>query len=377
MSRWESPRRRRTPGRLLPVALLVVAGVAASLLTSAPAPPVDDTPVVDDAAWARPRPGLWVPLPPAPITSRIDHAIAGDGDRVAVWGGFDARGRPLHDGAVFDLGAGTWTRVPGAGSGATAAEAVWVGDEVVIVAPTVTRTYDTARRIWRDGPSLPLADVGTLEHLGVVGGVVVAVTRPPVVGGRALAVLAWQPAARRWRRLPDPPAATADGQILVPTDTSVSVLRPGAPGRAGVGADLDPTRSDPAWRAVDPPPVTDRPIDRLLGVSVGDRIVLVGADDDGAAVYAAVRDDANAWRRVPVPPVAVTRDADLLATSRDVVVWDRRAGAGASLDVAAGRWARVPRSPAADGVPRPAVAAGADLVTWGGLGPVGAVHRIP
>jgi hypothetical protein len=123
--------------------------------------------------------------------------------------------------------------------------------------------------------------------------------------------------------------------------------------------------------------VADRPIDRLLGVSVGDRIVLVGAADDGAAVYAAVRDDANAWRRVPVPPVAVTRDADLLATSRDVVVWDRRAGAGASLDVAAGRWARVPRSPAADGVPRPAVAAGADLVTWGGLGPVGAVHRIP
>lgn len=380
MSRWEAPRSRRTPGRVLLSVLLAVAGVTAALALLPGRPPTGDdpraTPVVDDAAWTRPRPGLWIPLPAAPVTSRIDHAIAGRGDRVAVWGGFDARGHPLHDGAVFDLGTGTWTPVPGTGSGGAAAEAAWVGDEVVIVTPTATRAYHTVQRTWRDVPALPLADAATLEHLGVTRDVLVAATRPVADGGGGPAVLAWPHDARRWRRLPDPPVGTDDGAILVSTDARLTVLRPGASGHHGVGADLDPTRSDPAWRSTAPPPATTRPIDRLLAASVGDRIVLVGAADDGDAMYAAVRDDPGGWRRLPVPPVAVTRDADLLATARDAVVWDRRAGAGAALDIVTGRWTRVPPSPAADGVPRPAVAAGPDLVTWGGLGPIGAVHRL-
>jgi len=377
MSRWESPGSRWIPGRVLPVALLVVAVVAAAwALTSPRVPRVDDTRVVDDAAWTRPRPGLWVPLPVAPVTSRIDHAIAGRGDRVAVWGGFDARGHPLHDGAVFDLAVGRWTRVPGAGPGSSAAEAAWVGDEVVVVSPTMTRAYDTVRRVWRDGPALPRRVVA-LDRVAATRDAVVALARQVGTSVPAPAtVLAWPHGARRWRRLPDPPVMPGGPAVLVLTDRRLTVLRPAASGHDGVGADLDPATSDPVWRTVAPPPEVDRALDRLLGVAVGDRIVLVGAADDGAAAYAAVRDRSGAWRRVPAPPVAVTRATDLLATARDVVMWDRRTGTGAALDVVTRRWTRVPRSPAADDVPRPAVTAGADLVTWGGLGPVGAVHRI-
>lgn len=379
MSRWEAPRSRRGPGAVLPVVLLAVLGaVAAWALTARPAPRDDDAraTVVDDTTWTRPRPGLWLSLPVAPVTSRIDHAIAGHDDRVAVWGGFDSRGHPLPDGAVFDVGTGTWTRVPAVGPRGTSAEAVWVGDDVVVVTATATRAWDTRRRIWRIGPTLPDA-VGAPERLGVAGGVVVAVVRPVADGaGAGPTVLAWPRDGRRWRPLPDPPVAPSATAVLVPTASRLTILRPGAKGRGGVGADIDPSRPGSAWRTIAPPPRATRPLARLLGVAVGDRVVLVGADADGVAVYAAVRDRRGTWRRIPVPPEAVTADDDLLASARRAVLWDRRVGAGATLDLVAGRWGRVPRSPAADGVPRPAVVVGADLVTWGGLGPIGAVHRI-
>ncbi|HSJ46026.1 MAG TPA: hypothetical protein VK923_15240 [Euzebyales bacterium] len=367
---------------MLLVALLVAAGVVAAWTARAPGTlQIGDTratPTAGDTAWAPPRPGLWVPLPAAPVLSRIDQAITGRGDRVVVWGGFDARGRPLHDGAVLDVGSGDWTRLPTAGAGGTSAEAVWVGDDVVIVSRTATRTYDAVRRIWRDGPPPPLGDAEVLEHVVAMGDLVIAHTRPAVDGSRMRpGALVWSRDTRRWRRLPDPQAGPADGGVVLATATRLVTLRPASPQAHVIAAELDPSAPDAAWAAVAPPPAADRPLDRLLGAVVDDRIVLVGADQAGDAVHAVVRDLQDTWRPIPLPPVAVTTDDDLLAVGRGAVLWDRRAGAGVVLDIAAGRWDRIPTSPAADRVPRPAVAAGPHLVTWGGLGPVGAVLRVP
>lgn len=337
------------------------------------------TPTAEDAGWTPPRSGLWVPLPAAPVRSRIDHAIAGRGDRVAVWGGFDAVGRPLDDGAVFDVGSGAWTRLPAAGTGGMSAEAVWVGDEIVIVSAADTWTYDARRRIWRDGPTLPLRDAEVLERLTATDGLVIALTRPAVGGIRGRSgTLVWTPGTHRWRRVPDPPAAPADGGVVVATGTRLVALRPASPLAPAAAAELDPSAvPDAAWRTVAPPPAADRQLGRLVGVVVEGRVVVVAADEAGDPHYAVVRDRPGTWRRIAVPPPAITTDDDLLAVGRRAVLWDRRAGAGVVLDVAAGRWDPMPRSPAADGVPRPAVAAGPHLVTWGGLGAIGAVHRVP
>jgi hypothetical protein len=337
------------------------------------------TSTAEDAGWTPPRSGLWVPLPAAPVLSRIDHAIAGRGDRVAVWGGFDAVGRPLDDGAVFDVGTGAWTRLPAAGTGGTAVEAVWMGDEIVIVSAAGTRTYDAERRIWRDGPALPLRDAEVLEHVTAIDGLVIAFTRPAIGGTPARpGAQVWARDSRRWRRLPDPPAAPTTGGAILTADRRLVALRPASARAQAVAAELDPSAStDASWTAVAPPPGADRPLDRLLGAVVDGRVVVVAGDDAGDARYAVVRDRRGTWRRIPVPPGAVTTDDDLLAIGGHAVLWDRRAGAGVVLDVAAGRWDRIPRSPAADGVPRPAVAAGPRLVTWGGLGAVGAAYRVP
>jgi hypothetical protein len=383
MGAWEAPRSGRTPRRLLLVVLLVVAGAMTTWVVRTPGTPRVDatrvTPTADDAAWRPPRSGLWVPLPAAPVLSRIDHAIAGRGDRVAVWGGFDARGRPLDDGAVLDVGAGVWTRLPAAAVGGTSAEAVWVGDEVVIVSARATRTYDAERRTWRDGPTLPLRDAEVLDRVTATDDVVIALTRPAVgdIRGRPGA-LVWARGMRRWRRVPEPPASPTDGGVVVATGTRLLALRPPSPRAPAAAAELDPSAApDAAWRTVAPPPAADHSLDRLVGAVVEGRVVVVAADAAGDAHYAVVRDRRGAWRRIPVPPTAITTDDDLLAVGRRAVLWDRRPGAGLVLDVSAGRWDRMPRSPVADGVPRPAVAAGPHLVTWGGLGPIGAVHRVP
>lgn len=379
---WEAPRSGRRPRRLVLVVLLVVAGATTTWLVRTPETArVGATriaPTADDAGWRPPKPGLWVPLPVAPVLSRIDHAIAGRGDRVAVWGGFDARGRPLDDGAVFDVVAGTWTRLPAAATGGMAADAVWVGDQVVIVSTTATRTYDTARRTWRDGPPLPLRDTEVLERLTFTDELVIALTRPAVGSARVRpGALVWTPGSRQWRRVPDPPAAPANGGVVVATSTRLVALRPASPRAPAAAAELDPSAPDAAWTVVVPPPAADRPLGRLVAAVIGGRVVVVAADESGDAHYAVVRDRRGTWRRIPVPPPAVTTDDDLLAAGRRAVLWDRRAAAGVVLDITAGRWHRIPRSPGADGVPRPAVAAGPHLVTWGGLGPIGAVHRVP
>jgi len=384
MGAWEAPRSRRSPLPVVLVGLLLVAAGAAAVWTvrTPGTLQVDATrvmPTAEEAGWTPPRSGLWAPLPAAPVLSRIDHAIAGRGDRVAVWGGFDARGRPLDDGAVFDVSAGAWTRLHAAGTGGTAAEAVWVGDEIAIVSAAGTRTYDAERRIWHDGPALPLRDAEVLQHVTATDGLVIAFTRPAVGGTRARpGALLWPRDARRWRRLPDPPAAPTTGGVILAADMRLVALRPASPRVRAVAAELDPSApTDAAWTAVAPPPGADRPLDRLLGTVVNGRVVVVAGDDAGDARYAVVRDRRGTWRRIPVPPGAITSDDDLLAVGGQAVLWDRRAGAGLVLDVAAGRWDRIPRSPAADGVPRPAVAAGPRLVTWGGLGPVGAAYRVP
>lgn len=57
-------------------------------------------------------PGLWRLLPPSPLTPRVGHALVATGRQLMVWGGADALGRPLTDGAVFDLATGRWRRLP-------------------------------------------------------------------------------------------------------------------------------------------------------------------------------------------------------------------------------------------------------------------------
>ena len=80
-------------------------------------------------------PGEWAQLAiPSGISGRIFHVSAWDGKRLIVWGGLGSSGQRFGDGAVFDLGAGTWTTIPSLGAPTPRSQAtgVWTGEEFVV-----------------------------------------------------------------------------------------------------------------------------------------------------------------------------------------------------------------------------------------------------
>jgi hypothetical protein len=375
---WELPRSRRLRPALPLAALLAVVVFAATVATDPHDPALQAERSTEDAGrWRSARRGLWAPMPPPPIVSRIGHAIAGHDGQVLVWGGFDVRGRPLDDGAVFDVRDGTWTRVPSGGPGASEAHVVWLGDRIAILSRIVTRIYDPVARTWEQGPLLPLGAFEYLVETLIVNGTVIARTRTITTDPFLRSEFhAWRPDLRQWYDVPAPPFDVTESAAVVANGASLVVASPRPDGQIDL-AEINPSRRRAEWRAAVRPPRSTRPITRLLAVSVEGRVVLVGATANDAAGYAAVGGASGAWRRLDAPPVAITRDTDLLATAHDAVVWDRRGGDGASLAAATGRWRRIPPSFVVRSVPTPATGSGSDLLVWGALQPTGAVMRLP
>jgi hypothetical protein len=374
---WEAPRSSRLRPLLLLAAL--VAGVifvgTATVSRDAPALPQERS-ADDGGEWRSARRGLWAPMPPPPIVARIGHAMAAHDGQVLVWGGFDIRGRPLDDGAVFDVRDGTWTRVPSGGPGASEAQVMWLGDRFAILSRMVTRIYDPVERMWDQGPLLPLRVSESLVEAVVADRTVVARTR--TVGTEPFLrseFRAWRPPGRQWHDVPAPPFDVTESAAVVAIGDSLVVASPRPGGRIDV-AEIDPSRRR-AWRAAATPPRAERSITKLFAASVAGRVVLIGSSANGAAGYAAVRDVSGDWRQVAPPPVAITRDSDLLATVDDAVLWDRRAAAGASLDIATGRWRRIPPAFDVRGAPTPATGAGNDVLAWGAMRPTGVAMRLP
>ncbi|HKY41172.1 MAG TPA: kelch repeat-containing protein [Polyangiaceae bacterium] len=79
----------------------------------------------------------WVPTAAAPASfvSREKAAFTAMGSKVFIWGGNNAAGQALNDGAIYDPTTDTWTAVGTTGSppsGRVLATAVWTGSVVVV-----------------------------------------------------------------------------------------------------------------------------------------------------------------------------------------------------------------------------------------------------
>jgi len=335
-----------------------------------PAAPVTDVP------WPSPRPGTWRPLPPAPLTSRVNYAVVWSGSELIVWGGFDSINRPQLDGAAFDPTQGEWQPLPFTAARDAAKVGVATGAEVVLVSSSETRRYDPVERRWRAGPVIPLpARHGMNNQLLVAGDTVVAISEPYERDERS-AAFTLRPGDAEWTRLPDIPITMTQAHAVLTADTQILVIGPPR-GDEDLAVAIDLAGSPATWHAVDAPPGLPHDLVSLNGVAAGDRIMLWGTraeTNSGTHAYAAVR-DRDGWRRVSPGPLRPTRATTLLWTGERTLVWSRVDNVGALFDPETERWTEIPPPPIVGlDLAREAVWAESGLLVWGALGTGGAMY---
>lgn len=98
LSRRPRPPRRR-PGLLVGAAALMIVTIGVALLFREPAEPI--------AAAS----GSWSPMETSPLEPRFDPISLWTGTELLVWGGHDAAGEELFDGAAYDPTLDRWRRI--------------------------------------------------------------------------------------------------------------------------------------------------------------------------------------------------------------------------------------------------------------------------
>lgn len=230
-------RRRRWLRRATAAAavLVLLGGVAVtrSVLVNQPAPVLNPGLLVQDATPAQLAAGRWQALPPMPASEpgrRTSPAVVWTGRQLIVWGGATSKSfRSLTDGAAYDPGTRRWTPLPpapqGQWLGLERGTAAWTGREMlvwggisftdpaaggnVVGRPSSGVAYDPARRSWRQLPALP-EELRSLrsDHWTAWTGreLLVGGVREAEAGG--VTVAGYDPAANRWRWLPQSPGLT-------------------------------------------------------------------------------------------------------------------------------------------------------------------------
>jgi hypothetical protein len=158
----------------------------------------------------------------APLTARSHYAVALDGRRLLVWGGWMHTVGVLGDGAVLDLARKSWKKMAAAGAPSPRLEpsaVAWTGSRLLVWGGRVATTAPGSVRLLGDGALYdPVADrwtpisahdapaprtdatvVWTGRRLVVTGGAR-EIGGPTLAGGAI-----YDPAANRWTPLAAPP----------------------------------------------------------------------------------------------------------------------------------------------------------------------------
>jgi Galactose oxidase, central domain len=352
-------------------------------------------------------------MAPSPLSARYAHSAVWTGTEMIVVGGIndddndgtsdetDAGSRE-HGAAAYDPATKAWRTLadpPDLIDGS--ADAVWAGDEMVVLATDWDDTvnvgaapddpagaiYDPAQDSWRVIAPFP-QDMGDLSPdiaaywvdgrvivLGVDG---VGSSMPP---GDGTAVAAYDPTADEWEALDDIPlpfgsagaASTGDGVVVVGPDTPRRSDGSPAPGTGMAAAALDPTTG--TWRALPTPPgaVRSGPVVAWTGTELVVVGGLSGPDTplaDGVALDLAT----GSWSSVPPPPLAIpsqgTPGGQGYAVGRQVVVvhtWTGEAlGPPLVYDAGTEAWYEAPSWPTSRNGGDATVSSGTQLLTWGG-----------
>jgi hypothetical protein len=245
--------------------------------------------------------GAWQAVPASPVHADGARSAVWTGRQVLVFGrhsimGKDARGNPyaiktVDVAAAFDPAGKTWRKLtPPAGAGYSPNESVvWTGKRLLAWGPFDLLSYDPARNAWQRLPNPP-TNAGRLavwtgkEFVGWGGG---------CCGDAFSDGAAFNPATRRWRKLPASPLAGSQRPVGAWTGRElvlfVGNLDPDGkpwPAKLARAAAYNPATN--TWRRLTPHP------GRLGTFAVWDgrELLLPGFAFDPAK---------NAWRRAHVP----------------------------------------------------------------------------
>ena len=357
-------RRRRVVGRGALVAVVlaaVIGGVAAFRPDSTSQTTVAGGP----ATGITTAPG-WHPIADAPIPPRFEALSLAMGDRVLVWGG-SAHEATQVDGAVYDAGHNTWTKVPASPLFSGDGVGAWTGRDAIVVSGqsgvVVAAAYNPDTNSWRKLATPPLANGASAMNHAVWTGtelVVVGVADEGDTIGTVNQVAVYDPATGAWRRGSVPSGPLPDFGDAVWTGSEVAVV--GNVGTSGKSAGHDTVQLyNPVtdrWREI--PWGLDGVRGNLVVAWIGTRLFVGGGR--GAHRDAALVDPATGtWDRVPDAPIAFEgndRYAELW-TGTAVLTMNGADNRPLTFDPLTHVWRVGPASP--DGVRR-------DAVSWAWAG---------
>ncbi|HEU5155908.1 MAG TPA: kelch repeat-containing protein [Streptosporangiaceae bacterium] len=332
--------------------------------------------------------GVWRRLPAAPLSGW--HAGA-----VGVWTGSELlvygwRGTIADDpatiaGAAYHPARRTWRRLAPMpaprGDREGYNSAVWTGREM-IVRGFVTAAFNPMSNRWR---SLPPAPEGAPD----VPSVMVWTGRQVLMWGGGCCDeygstgAAYTPATNSWRMLPASPLA---GRRTVGAWTGTELVIVGGFGLrddTGYQTFADAAAYNPATRRWRRLPSLPAPRQYPTATWTGTEVLVVGGSASRPthlyAEGAAYNPAANRWRRLAAMPEGGRVDHTAVWTGRRLLVWGGqtvRDGAwtvpsrGLAYDPAADRWSALPVSPLRGRVEHAAVWTGRQLLIWGGV-PIG------
>ena len=409
--------RRRSLSAVGAVALVVVVVVIAQSSHSGQQPTHNrvgvegtTTTTIANATAVQLAAGHWSTIPAAPLSARLQTSTVWTGKELIVWGGIDTpSGKPNNDGAAYSPVARTWRKLaPSLLTPHAGAAAVWTGSEVVFwggVQPEppgrVTRAsvaavaYSPETNSWRSLGAAPLAPVSA--PVGVWSG-----DRVVLFAGAEAA--SYDPATRRWERLPSPTpahkplawafaAAAGPGRILAWSESyGQRTVGPGETVGYG-GTDLFRyDESSRRWTALGSAAFS-RPDAAFW---TGRRLLVRGDISDGAGdIEFGASYDVATGIATPLPTDAVNRDgfaaSHLSSAWTGKALWSFNAAGGegtvrlgdASVyDVTTNTWRRISRAPFSC-TPAPPVWTGATIVLYCGApdrartGPIAGLEYIP
>ena len=267
----------------------------------------------------RPATGRWRRLPPSPVV-QTRAVVVWTGSQMIGWGG-GCCGDFLADGASYRPATNAWRKLPTSPlEGRQTAAGAWTGREMVIVGGfreeevggvvqsvdlADAAAYNPATRRWRRLPSLPTGRrdataVWDGRDVLVVGGFVSS-SRPPY--RRLLSgVFAYRPSTNRWRRLSPLPHGR-DGHAAVWTGARMlvwggEVKRDGKLVTPRTGLSYDPATD--RWSPIPAATVPGRLGPTALWTGRSMIVASGGQPVPGAAVYTPAVSDPP----VITPPVA-------------------------------------------------------------------------
>jgi len=243
---------------------------------------------------------LWQHIPRAPVDPRGNSLCFNFAGSAYFWGGRGAGGTALNDGARFDPRTSRWCALAGCPlPPRPVQQRVWVDDKVIV--------WGSSREdLQTEGSLSATPRVSSLPRN--------ALTKQAAPASEVVAdtVVAYEAAADAWQYMPTPEGLPAVAWTLA-SQNAVFLMTP-----TGAGY---------WWMLPNPPrrmrDVLPHPHPSLKAVALGDRVVVLGSEQDRAARLSAVWCDreSRGWHRLPESPLTSRHDFSATAVGTGIIVW--------------------------------------------------------